>query len=137
MLSSEMESLRKELTDIKTEYDNLSKQSEIIASQKEEKAFLIEDAIKDLPKNIASSKNSTTGSNSPECFEIIDRNSVGVKKRDSVITLEDNISNNSFNTNEWTSISVNTHHDNFDKASSEVSPKDTSPVLPNTQEFTE
>lgn len=112
------------------------KNIEEISSHKTDKTLLIEDAMKDLPKNITSSKNSTTGSNSPECFEIIDKNSISVKKRDSIITLEDNISNNSFNTNEWTSIGVNTN-ENFDKVSTGISPKERSPAIPNSLEFTE
>lgn len=132
-LNSEIDILQNQLADVKTDFNNLSKQQEVVSSQKDDKASLIEDAIKDLPKTLTSSKNSTTGSNSPECFEIIDRTSVGAKKRDSIITLEDNISNNSFNTNEWTSIGVNTQ-ENFDK---ELSPKGRSPVLPNTAELTE
>lgn len=131
-LKSEIESLQKQLGDIKA---NSDKQNDV-SSQKIDKASLIEDAMKELGKNATSSKNSTTGSNSPECFEIIDRSSVGAKKRDSIITLEDNISNNSFNTNEWTSIGVNTN-ENFDKVSSEMSPKERSPPLPNSLGFTE
>lgn len=115
---------------------NLLKQNENSSSHKVDKTSLIEDAMKDAVKNTASSKNSTTGSNSPECFEIIDRSSVSAKKRDSIITLEDNISNNSFNTNEWTSIGVNTN-ENFVKISPQISPKERSPQLPNNLEFTE
>lgn len=124
-LKCEIEHLQNELS------DNLQKRNESISSHRIDKTTLIEDAMKELPK---SSKNSTTGSNSPECFEIIDRHSINVKKRDSIITLEDNISNNSFNTNEWTSIGVNSN-ENFDKGSVEISPKEHSPALPNT--FTE
>lgn len=132
-LKSEIESLQKQLSDIKADSDQ---QNDNVSSQKIDKASLIADAMKELSKNATSSKNSTTGSNSPECFEIIDRSSVGAKKRDSIITLEDNISNNSFNTNEWTSIGVNTN-ENYDKVSAEMSPKERSPPLPNNLGFTE
>lgn len=115
---------------------NSETQNDDISSHRIDKTALIEDAMKELPKNVTSSKNSTTGSNSPECFEIIDKNSISAKKRDSIITLEDNISNNSFNTNEWTSIGVNAN-EHFDKGSIETSPKELSPALPNNLEFNE
>lgn len=127
-LKEEVGNLQIQLKDKKAEYDSVN-----ISSQKIDKTSLLEDAMKELPKNVTSSKNSTTGSNSPECFEIIDRNIVSVKKRDSIITLEDNISNNSFNTNEWTSIGVNTN----ENVSSEISPKAKSPQIPSSLEFTE
>lgn len=130
-LKSEIEHLQNQLSDI-----NSGTQNDDISSHKIDKTALIEDAMKELPKNVTSSKNSTTGSNSPECFEIIDRNSISAKKRDSIITLEDNISNNSFNTNEWTSIGVNAN-EHFDKGSIEISPKERSPALPNNLEFNE
>lgn len=98
--------LELQLADIKTENLNLQTQNDITSSQKTYKTTIEEGTI--LTKNITSSKNSTTGSNSPECFEIIDQNSMSIKKRDSIITYsEDNISNNSFNAGEWTNISVN------------------------------
>lgn len=112
---------------------NSVKQNEEASSQKNDNSSLIEDAMKELPKNVTSSKNSTTGSNSPECFEIIDKSSLSVKKRDSIITLEDNISNNSFNTNEWTSIGVNAN-ESFDK---DILPKERSPTLPSSLELNE
>lgn len=98
---------------------NLQTQNDITSSQKTYKSAI--DETTSLSKNVTSSKNSTTGSNSPECFEIIDQNSVIVKKRGSIITYsEDNISNNSFNAGEWTNISVNIR-DTYDKISDNVS----------------
>lgn len=111
------------MSDIKTENLNLQTQNDITSSQKTYKTT-IEEAT-NLSKNIASSKNSTTGSNSPECFEIIDQNSVIIKKRDSIITYsEDNISNNSFNASEWTNISVNIR-DTYEKVSDNMSKENT------------
>lgn len=65
----------------------------------------------DLPlKNTPNSKDSL-GSESPsERFEIIDKNMTVFKKRDSIITLEDNISNSSLNVNDWTNLTM--AHDN-------------------------
>lgn len=117
-LKSEIVNLELQLSDMKTENLNLKTQNEMTSSQKPYKSAIDEPG--NLPKNVTSSKNSTTGSNSPECFEIIDQNSVMVKKRDSIITyLEDNISNNSFNTSEWTNISVNVC-DTYDKPSDNI-----------------
>jgi hypothetical protein len=60
-------------------------------------------------KSTPNSKDSL-GSESPsERFEIIDKNITFFKKRDSVVTLEDNISNNSFNVNDWTNLTMTIH----------------------------
>lgn len=55
----------------------------------------------------------TPDSNSPECFEIIDRTSV-TKARDSII-MEDNVSNNSLNVNDWTNVTVQERTDEFSR----------------------
>lgn len=124
----EVSNVEFQINEIKTENEYLREQRENASSHKNDKTLITDEAMRDLPKNVASSKNSTTGSNSPECFEIIDRNSIVTKKRDSIVTLEDNSSNNSFNPNDWTNINVNTQ-DVYDKVS-QSSPKERSPALP-------
>ncbi|XP_074035175.1 RAB11-binding protein RELCH homolog isoform X2 [Leptinotarsa decemlineata] len=51
-------------------------------------------------------KESTDSSDPPERFEFIDKNVYLEKKRDSIVTLEDNVSNNSFDTSDWTNLSL-------------------------------
>ncbi|KAJ8942002.1 hypothetical protein NQ314_010231 [Rhamnusium bicolor] len=46
------------------------------------------------------------GSDSPERFEIIDKSMSIFKKTDTVSTLEDNISNSSFNTGDWLNLNI-------------------------------
>ncbi|KAG5900415.1 hypothetical protein JTB14_029302 [Gonioctena quinquepunctata] len=58
-----------------------------------------------FPEKIEIDKESID-SDSPERFEFVDKNIYLVKKRDSIITLEDNVSNNSFNTSDWTNLSL-------------------------------
>lgn len=48
----------------------------------------------------------SVGSDSPERFEIVDKNMSLFKQRDSIVTLDDNISNNSFNTSDWMNLNI-------------------------------
>lgn len=65
----------------------------------------IEENIINPKYNIKTEKDSL-GSDSPERFEIVDKNMPIFKQRDSIVTLDDNISNNSFNTNEWMNLNI-------------------------------
>lgn len=107
----ELLNLELQISDLKSENVNLKKQNEAATCQ-------VNEIVTDPQKNISSSKNSVSGSDSPECFEIIDRSTI-LKKRDSIITLEDNISNNSFNPSEWTNVTVGAN-ENYEKLSDGV-----------------
>lgn len=48
------------------------------------------------------------GSESPERFEMVDKNMPLFKHRGSIVTLDDNISNNSFNPSDWMNINIQT-----------------------------
>lgn len=69
-----------------------------------------------IQENLANPKYNTKiekdsiGSDSPERFEIVDKNMPLFKQRGSIVTLDDNISNNSFNTNDWMNLNIPQDH---------------------------
>ncbi|KAI4469951.1 rab11-binding protein relch [Holotrichia oblita] len=73
--------------------------------------YLLNDNISDIPKQTisVSSKNSTIGSNSPEHFEIIDKSNILSKTEEGIVSLDDNISSNSFNETDWNDVTINTN----------------------------
>lgn len=70
------------------------------------------------PKFNCKVEKDSIGSDSPERFEIVDKNMPLFKQRGSTLTLDDNVSNNSFNTNEWMNLNIphEIQSDNFSKS---------------------
>lgn len=93
-----------EIENAQMEFDNIKFQEgiKIISSQLESK----EDELISLKSHSCSRANTkdSTGSNTPDRFEFIDKNVF--KTRDGITLVEDNISNNSFNTSDWMNLSI-------------------------------
>lgn len=92
------------MIDLQNENVRLCHENELLVSKKIELTLEPIDVTQKL--STTSSKNSSSDSNSPEHFEIIDRNTLPVKKQDSII--DDNVSNNSLNESDWTNLTLNT-----------------------------
>ncbi|CAH0546958.1 unnamed protein product [Brassicogethes aeneus] len=99
-LEDELLNIKSKLKDIENECSNLNclnlnlqKENDLLSSS------LNNEDLSELAKKLPSNKGSL-GSDSPERFEIID------KKSESIIIMEDNVSNNSFNINEWTNLCI-------------------------------
>lgn len=58
------------------------------------------------PKYNIKIEKSLSDNESPERFEMVDKNMPLFKQRYSIVTLDDNISNNSFNTSEWMTLNI-------------------------------
>lgn len=99
-MESQMCTLQNEMIDCKKQNDLL------VYNQKN---YLLNDNISDIPKQTISisSKNSTIGSNSPEHFEIIDKSTLLNKTEEGIVSLDDNISSNSFNETDWNDVTIN------------------------------
>lgn len=101
-MESQMCALQNEMMDCKKQHDLL------LFNQRN---YLLNDNISDIPKQTisVSSKNSTIGSNSPEHFEIIDKSNILSKTEEGIVSLDDNISSNSFNETDWNDVTINTN----------------------------
>lgn len=96
-LKAKLSNTENECSNLKTQNLNLQKENDLLSSS------ITNEDLAMIPKKPPSK--GSMGSESPERFEMID------KKSDSIIMLEDNISNNSFNTNEWTNLCINENKD--------------------------
>lgn len=95
-LENENSELRLSNSKLEGEVKQLS--SQLTVTQSEESSI--------NPKYNIKIEKSSTGSDSPERFEMVDKNMPLFKQRDSIVTLDDNISNNSFNTSEWMNLNI-------------------------------
>lgn len=99
-LKLKVASLEEEGNELKSVIVNLQRENELLSSQITVQS---DEYVRNNQKNAPSNKESL-GSDSPERFEIIEKNmSIFHKKEGSV---DDNLSNNSFNTNEWLNLSM-------------------------------
>lgn len=103
---SQMES---QVCSLQNEISDYKKQNDILIYN--QKNYILTDNISDLPKQTVSlsSKNSTIGSNSPDHFEIIDKSTLLSKTEEGIVSLDDNISSNSFNETDWNDVTINTN----------------------------
>ncbi|EFA00181.1 RAB11-binding protein RELCH homolog [Tribolium castaneum] len=107
---SSYENLRQKIIEQEEDLKKLEAKYKNLESEYNELKSIKETEL--LPSQNKSTPNSkdSLGSESPsERFEIIDKNMTSFKKRDSIITLEDNISNSSLNVNDWTNLTITTH----------------------------
>lgn len=105
-----MEALKETILDLENENCNLkvynAKLNEEIQQMSSQLAVTQVDDGAVSDKNNVKIEKKLIGNESPERFEIIDKNMSVFKERDSVISLDDNISNNSFNTSEWINLNI-------------------------------
>lgn len=119
--NEKLDTLKKKIHDLENEnselrYSNTKLEEEVKQLSSQFEVTNTEDSSTNPKFNIKIEKDSI-GSNSPERFEMVDKNMSLFKQRDSIVTLDDNISNNSFNTNEWINLNIpqNTQIDHIPK----------------------
>lgn len=102
-----LESEKSELhySNLKLQEENKQLAVQFTESYQEERPENIKSNLLEVEINERENKDSV-GSDSPERFEIVDKNLPIFKQRGSIMTLEDNLSNNSFNANDWMNITI-------------------------------